>query len=143
VTLLRELGSGFALSTGLKGSRYDTGAGATATGLGTLGLERYWAAYRIAWTGYVAAVERSWSLSNRIALDRFYGEENRIGIALAAGRELESSGARVLSTPVLGASVGGRHGLGGGWAVTYEGSLQRQGEYYTRAGGRLGLRRRF
>jgi len=144
VTVERALRGGFLLSAGLKGSRYDTDVGGvTDTGLGALGVEWYWSLYRAAWTAYLATVEWAWSVSNRVALDRFYGDGCRIGLALAAGHELESVGARVLSTPVLAANVSGRHSLGGGWAITYEVSLQHQGELYTRAGGRLGLRRRF
>jgi len=65
-------------------------------------------------------------------------------VSVAAGRELESiGGGQVLRTDVLGAALAGAHPLAAGWAVTWELSAQRQGNLYTRTGGRLGLRWRF
>jgi YaiO family outer membrane protein len=143
VRVERALPEGFLASAGLKGSRYDSEVGGTYTGLGTVGVEWYRSVYRAAWTAYLSTVEGAWSVSNRVALDRFYGDENRIGLALSAGRELENVGARVVGTQVLAATASARHALGRGWAITGEVTFQRQGELYARAGGRLGLRRRF
>jgi YaiO family outer membrane protein len=138
------LGRGFAASAGMKLSRYETYAGVSSVGIGTLGLDRYWDAYRLGFTGYLATAGGAWSASGRIGCDLFYRELDRVGIAVAFGRELESVGGPApIETLVSAAMLVGRHELGAGWGITYEVGVQRQGDLFTRAGGRLGLRRRF
>lgn len=139
----RELGGGWVAAAGLRWVEYRTTAGRSDGALASAGLERYVRAWRIAGTGYVAALGGEWSGAGRIALDRFYGEEGRAGLALSAGEELENTGQRILRTEVRAASLAGRHPLGGGWSVGWELAAQRQGHAYTRLGGRLAARRRF
>lgn len=143
-SLQRTLGSGFVGSGGVRWSRYDGEAGITDVGVGSLGLESYWGAFRLGWTGYLATLEGDWSASNAVVWDFYYGDRDRAGVILAAGREIESTGgpAPIVST-VLAAALRGRHGFGGEWALTYELGIQRQGDLYTRGGARIGLRRRF
>lgn len=139
----RELGAGLVAGGGLRWSEYRTAEADSDTAVGNLGLEWYWRSLRLAWTGYLAGLRGAWAASGRLALDRFYGEEGRIGLALAAGRELENTGAQIVSTPVLSAGVAGRQPLGAGWTLAYELTVQRQGDLYTRTGAALGIRRRF
>lgn len=143
-SLQRTLGSGFVASAGARGSAYDGDAGAVRTGLGTLGLERYWGAFRVGWTGYLVTLHGRWSASNAAALDLYYGQDGRAGVRAAAGREIEAVGAGepIVST-VLAVGFAGRQGLGGDWALTWEAGLLRQGDLYTRTGARVGLRRHF
>lgn len=143
-SLQRTLGSGFVGSGGVRWSRYDGEAGITDVGIGSLGIESYLGAFRLGWTGYLATLEGDWSASNAVACDLYYGDRGRAGLILAAGREIESTGgpAPIVST-VLAAALRGRHGFGGGWALTYELGIQRQGDLYTRGGARIGLRRHF
>ena len=137
-------GAGFALSSGFKWTRYETDVASSGTQLGTVGVERYFGAHRIAWTGYLSTLAGSWSGSNRVAWDLFYGERGRIGISLSAGREIEAlGGGELLTSRVLGAALGGSTDVHAGWSVTYELAIQRQGDLYTRTGGKLGLRRYF
>ena len=137
------VGAGFGISLGVKQSRYQNQAGAASPTLGTLGVEYYWGSQRLGWTGYLAALASEWSASQRLAWDVYYGERSRIGVGVAAGRQLESTGGpRLLSSDVLAAAVGGRHEIGRDWAVTWEAGIQRQGDLYTRTGARIGLRRR-
>jgi YaiO family outer membrane protein len=145
--LEQGLGAGLVASAGLRAARYGgdpaDGGGARTT-LASAGLERYLGRWRLAGTGYLAGVGGAWSGSGRLAVDLFLGERDRVGVALAAGRELESlGGGRLLASDVAGAALTGRHGLSEAWAVAWEVGVQRQGELYTRAGARLGLRRRF
>ncbi len=143
-SLQRTLGGGFVGSGGVRWSRYESEAGITDAGVGSLGLERYWGAFRLGWTGYLATLDGEWSASNAVAWDLYYRDRDRAGVVVAAGREIESTGGRapVVST-VLAAALRGRHGLGGGWALTYEAGIQRQGDLYTRGGARIGLGRHF
>lgn len=140
----RELGGGAVAAAGFRWSRFLVAAGTVDVGLGSLGVERYWGAWRAGATGYAATVRGAWSASARLALDWFYGEEGRVGVAAAAGRELEVAETReLLSSRVVAAGLAGLHGLGAGWALVWEAGFQRQGDLYTRSGGRLGIRRRF
>lgn len=120
------------------------GATRSDTGLLSLGLEQYGRGWRAALTGYAATVSGAWGASGRLALDWLYGERGRAGIALSGGTEVEVTEARrVAATRVLAAGLAGLHELGPGWALAWELGVQRQGELYTRTGGRLGVRRRF
>lgn len=141
----RALPAGWVASLGGRALRYDGDVSTTAV-LASAGLERYFGRWRAAAVTTAAAVEGEWSASERLALDVFYGEgdRGRAGASVAAGRELEAlGGGRVLRTDVLAAALSGAHPLGARWAVAWELSVQRQGDLYTRTGGRLGLRRRF
>lgn len=139
----RALGHGLVASAGAKASWYARAGGGSAVGLASLGLERYWGAFRAASTGYVAAVDGAVAGSARLALDRFFRDRHRLGVSVAVGRELESlGGGVVLVTPVLGAALAGQATLRGGAAITVELAVQRQGDRYVRAGATLGLRRR-
>jgi YaiO family outer membrane protein len=139
----RELGSGWVAAGGLRWMEYRTSAGRSDGAVASAGLERYVRAWRLAGTGYLAALGGEWSGAGRIALDRFYGDEGRAGLALSAGQEMENTGRRILRTDVRAASLSGRHPLGGGWSLGWELAAQRQGHAYTRLGGRLAARRRF
>ncbi len=143
-SLQRVLGGGFVGSGGLRWSRWETEAGRTDAALGSLGIERYWSAFRLGWTGTLARVASQWAPSNAVAWDVYFGDRDRVGVILAAGREVDSTGgpAPVVST-VLAAAVRGRQGLGAAWALVYEVDVQRQGDFYTRGGARVGLRRSF
>ncbi len=143
VDAARELGGGLVASAGARWAEYRTAAGRSEGGVGSAGLEWYRGEWRLAATAYAAALGGAWAGAGRAAADWLYGEEGRAGLALAAGTDLESTGQRILRTPVRFAGLSGRHPLGGGWSVSWELSAQQQGRYYTRLGGRLGVRRRF
>lgn len=131
-------------SAGVRAARYDGDLSRSTPVFASAGLERYWSRWRAAATTTAVALEGAWSGNGRLALDLFYGEGGRVGVSAAAGRELESLGeGRLLRTNVLAGAITGAHPLRGGWATTWELSAQRQGDLYTRVGGRLGLRRSF
>lgn len=136
-----SLGGGFVASARGRWSRYRTPPGPVDTGLGSLGLERYFGAWRAGATGYAAAVRRTLSGSARLFLDRFYGERSRAGISASAGRELSvAEDLRVEGFRTFAFAAGGAHEIGAGWAVTWELGVQRLEGLTTRTGGRLGIR---
>jgi YaiO family outer membrane protein len=143
-SLQRALGSGFVASAGVRASVYDGDAGTVRTGLGSVGLERYWSALRLGWTGYLATLHARWSASNAVAADFYYGQGSRAGVRVSGGRELETTGAGepTVST-VIAAGLAGRQHLGGDWSLTWEAGVLRQGNLYTRTGARVGLRCHF
>jgi YaiO family outer membrane protein len=144
VGLERALGRGFAASARVRWAHYEGGTGTADPLFASAGVERYFGAQRLAATGYLASLGGALSASARLAWDLYYGERSRIGVALAGGRELESTGASgPLATDVLSGALAGSHAAGEAWAVLYEVGVSRQGDLYTRAGARLGLARRF
>lgn len=143
-SLQRALGRRFVASGGVRWSRWDTEVATADAALGSLGLEVYWGPFRLGWTGMLGTLDGEWAAGNVLAWDHYRGDRDRIGVILAAGRELESTGgpAPLVST-VLAAAVRGQQGLGAAWVLTYEVSIQRQGDLFTRGGARLGIRRSF
>jgi len=140
----RGLGAGWIASAGMRAARYESELTSSTPLFASAGLERYWGRWRAAATTMAVGLGNSWSGGGRLALDLFYGNDGRVGVSAAAGRELESLGeGQLLRSDVLGAAIAGAHPLRGAWAVTWELSGQRQGVLYTRIGGRLGLRRAF
>lgn len=140
----RDLGAGWLAALGGRVLRYDGELGASTVALTTLGLERYFGRWRAAGSGTAAGLHGEWSGSGRLALDLYYGERGRVGASVAAGRELESlGGGQVLRTDVVAAALTGAHPLSAAWAITWDLTAQRQGDLYTRVGGRLGVRRSF
>jgi len=143
-SLHRALPSGFVASAGVRWSRYESDTVATKAGVGTLGIERYWGAFRLGVTGYLGSLHGEWSASNAVAWDFYYRDEDRVGLVVSGGREIESTGgSEPIVSVVIAAGLAGRHALGGGWALAYQAGVQRQGDFYTRTGARLGLRRQF
>ena len=144
--LERAIAAGWIASAGVRAARYESDLTRSTPIFASAGLERYWGRWRAAATTTAVELGNQWSGSGRLALDLFYGDgdEGRVGVSAAAGRELESLGqGQLLRSNVLAAAVAGSHPLRGAWAMTWELSAQRQGDLYTRIGGRLGLRRRF
>jgi YaiO family outer membrane protein len=140
----RAVAEGWLASAGVRAARYESDLSRSTPLFASAGLERYWGRWRAAATTTAVGLGSAWSGSGRLALDLYYGEEGRVGVSAGAGRELESLGqGQLLRSNVLSAALTGAHPLLGGWAVTWELSAQRQGDLYTRTGGRLGLRRRF
>jgi YaiO family outer membrane protein len=141
VDAARVLSGGWVLHGGLTRTDYTT----VGTTLGTATVERYWGNYRAAYTAYLAKLEgQALALSNRLAVDRYYGadQQSRLGLSLALGREIEAQGPEVvtLATRAVGVSV--RHWLNPAWAITADVTWTSEGDAYNRIGTRAGLRRR-
>lgn len=139
-----RLGRGFVVGTGGRWARYESAVASVNVFIANAGLEYYRGPFRLAYTVYGSELDRSWSTSHAVGFDYFYRQGDRIGVVLTIGRELESlGGGRVLATDVLAAALIGRSGLGAGWSLTYGVEMARQGDLYSRSGGRLGVLREF
>lgn len=132
---------GWGAHLALRHTEYDY----ALTNLGILTLERYWGDYRAAYTlysGYLA--EAGSTISQRVQFSHYYADHSWLGMALSGGQELENLGSgMVLQSDVQSLIFNGRHWFNSVWAVSYEAALTRQGNYYTRTGASLGLRRQF
>lgn len=137
----RVLRGGWVLHGGLTRTDYTT----VGTTLGTATIERYWGDYRAAYTAYVAKLDgQALVLNNRLAVDRYYGvdQRSRLGLSLALGREVEGQGPEVVTLAIRSISVSARHWLNPAWAVTADVIWVSEGDAYNRIGTRAGLRRR-
>lgn len=132
---------GWGAYVGLRHTEYDS----ASTNLGIFTLERYWGNYRAAYALYSGYLANAGStISQRMQFSRYYSDHSWLGIALSGGQELENLGSRgVLQTNVQSLIFNGRHWLSNEWAVSYEVSVTQQGDFYTRNGASLGLRRQF
>ena len=132
-------GNGFAIGAGFRWSRYESATVSTGVGITHAGLEYYFGAYRVAWTSFLSTIHSDWSTSHSVAADLFY-RGGRIGLVLAAGTEIESTGGgKVVASDILSAALIGRSHVGAGWSLSYGLEVQRQGDLYSRSGGRLGV----
>ncbi len=135
-------GAGFFESVTYRRTAYAFGS-VDAT---SVGVERYWKAFRVGYTVTGAAIPgigTDWE--HAAAVDYYYGPGSSVvGLRLTAGRELENVGTPVpAASNVLGASITGRHWFRPSWGLSYSLGRFRQGTAYTRTGGGLGLDRRF
>ena len=140
--LRRGFAGGWGLSAGLRHSEYT----ASATDLLVLGVERYWASWRAAYTFYSGRPEGAGSgAAHRVELHRFYGERSSIGVSVAKGREVENVGppTGVITSDVTSLVLVGRHWISPEWAFSYELHRVEQGDLYNRNGLQLGIRYRF
>jgi YaiO family outer membrane protein len=139
------IGGGLAAYGGLRWSRYEGDVVSTDVALGSVGVEYYAGAHRVALTAFVPRVEGTWSASAAAAWDLFYRGRDRLGVVVSAGRELESvGGGQVVATATFAFAAFGRTALGDGpWSLSYGAECQVMRDLYTRAGGRLGVVREF
>jgi len=136
-----EAGSGWVGHLGLRHSEFET----ATTDMTLLTAERYWKSWRGA---YALAVNRlrgaGTATSHSLQASYYYTDTGAIGLAVAAGRELENLGpAGILETRTRAVTLVGRQSVGSRWAVTYDLGLTDQGDLYTRRSVRVGLRHQF
>ena len=125
---------------GLRHSRYP----ADIVNMGIFGAERYFKAYRGAYTLYVAHLNgKGTAFSHAFQGNYYYGERNSVGAGFAFGQEIESVPGGLVRTDVLDFSFTGRHWMTNKWGLSYVAIWHRQGELYTRRGGQIGLLLRF
>jgi YaiO family outer membrane protein len=133
-------GRGWGVKAGLRHSEF-TAAGVDVR---VLGAERYFGAWRAAYTLYSGRPERAgnWEEAHQARLDRYYGERSSIGVAFTTGREAENVGPPlgIVVSPVDNLTLIGRHWLTRAWALSYELLAHEQGDLYRRRGLRLGAR---
>jgi YaiO family outer membrane protein len=132
----RLLGKGWIGRAGLRNNRYQS----DTVNMGVFGAERYFKAYRGAYTLYVAHLNgKGTALSHVFQGSYYYGERNSVGAGFAFGQEIESVPGGLVRTNVLDVSFTGRHWMTKKWGLSYVAVWHRQGDLYSRSGGQLGL----
>ena len=136
----RIFGKGWIGRAGLRHSRYP----ADIVNMGIFGAERYFKAYRGAYTLYVAHLNgKGTALSHAFQGSYYYGERNSVGAGFAFGQEIESVPGGLIKTDVLDFSFTGRHWMTNKWGLSYVAVWHRQGDIYTRGGAQIGLLLRY
>jgi YaiO family outer membrane protein len=111
------------------------------------GVEKYWKNYRFTYNMYLAGKkEAEKSLSNRIQIDRYYGENSStISTDVAFGNEIQSifSDNKILKSNFTSFSIGGKHWINKQFGINYNASFLRQEKFYSRGGTTLGAIFRF
>jgi YaiO family outer membrane protein len=132
----RVFNKGWVGRAGLRHSRYP----ADIVNMGIFGAEKYFKAYRGAYTLYVAHLNgKGTALSHVIQGNYYYGERNSVGAGFAFGQEIESVPGGLIKTNVLDLSFTGRHWMTNKWGVSYVVLWHRQGDFYTRSGAQIGF----
>ena len=131
-----EFAPGWLLHGGLKAAGYEK----STVSEGSLRLERYVSdfSWSVAWKPVRGLGRYAQSFEARGSY--YYGDKSMVGLIAAIGREATSVGAQdVVLADVRSLALVGRHQLGANWALTYALAQTRQGGFYTRTGGRLGV----
>ena len=136
----RLLGRGWIGRAGLRHSRHPS----DTVNIGVFGAEKYFNAYRGAYSLYVAHLNgRGTAVSHAFQGNYYYGERNSVGAGFAFGQEIESVPGGLIRTDVLDVSFTGRHWMNSRWGLSYVAVWHRQGIAYTRSGAQVGLLIRF
>lgn len=134
-------GWGYALS--VRGRQYP-GLSVSTEGVS---VDRYWRSFRAAYTlsGTQISNASGNALGHGFLFTKFYGQDDasNITLRLNAGREAENIGGPVLVSTVAAVGLAGVHWFSGNTsAVSWSGSVTRQGNLYTRSEFQLGFRHR-
>jgi YaiO family outer membrane protein len=142
--LQKSFADGWDVQAGLRHSTYTN----ASSNMVVLTGERYWGDYRASYKLYLSKLPGAGTAPNNNAqLSYYYTGTGRdfLTLGLSKGRQVESlgPGLGVLITDVTNVSVSGRHWLTPAWGLSYEATMEHQGNLYSRKGIRLGLRYAF
>lgn len=134
-TLNYEFAPAWLLNGGLRQARYDN---VTVNQL-SLGAEHYFGDWGAALTVFNSHAygENAQTWVGR--LSRYYGDRDRINLLLATGREPTSIAGTIINSDVRAITLTGRHWIAPRVAIDYAVGTTRQGDFYSRTGGSLGL----
>ncbi|MDR7192034.1 YaiO family outer membrane beta-barrel protein [Luteimonas terrae] len=139
VRLQHAFDSGTVLASSLRRTRYPE---VTVDRL-AVAVEQYWGDWRLGYTFNRTDVAGNRVSGHDVALDRYYGDRDAIGLRLTSGSEDALQGTDVVATAVRALAVQGRHGFADDWALHWGVGYVRQGAFYDRRWVQLGLRRAF
>lgn len=116
--LNRALADGWGIQGGLKHLTYNN----TAVDVLDFTVERYFGAFRAAWTITPSRSDTAGSASaQRLQFGYYYGDGNAVQLLLASGREVDKPVAvdSVIATDVRNVSLFGQHALSPAWVFVY------------------------
>lgn len=134
-TLQYEFAPAWLLHGGARQARYD----AVTVNQLSLGAEHYFGNWGAALTLYNSHAYGDDAQTWVGRLSHYYGDRDRINLVLAAGREPTSIAGTIVTSDVRSVTLTGRHWIAPRVAVDYALGTTRQGDFYSRTGGSLGL----
>ncbi len=134
-SLQYEMAPAWLLHAAARQLRYD----AVTVNQVSLGAEHYFGNWGAAISAYNSHAYAENALTWVGRLSRYYGERDRINLLLAAGREPTSLAGSIVTSDVRSLTLTGRHWLSPTLAIDYSLGTARQGDFYSRTGGSLGL----
>lgn len=125
---------------GLRSTQYNS---ATVT-QGTLALERYVGSFSALLAWRPVQTQGSSTSSTELRGSYYYADRSSVSLSVAGGQEaVQVSDTELQLAEVRTTTLSGRHWLAPAWALNYEWSTTRQGEFYTRSGWRIGVQHLF
>lgn len=134
-TLQYEFAPAWLLHAGARQARYD----AVTVNQLSLGAEHYFGDWGAALTLFNSHAYGDNVQTVVGRLSRYYGDRDRINLVLAAGREPTSIAGAIVNSDVRSVALTGRHWIAPRVAIDYAVGATRQGDFYSRTGGSLGL----
>jgi len=136
-----NFGAGWIGTAGFRHNHYS----ADKVNMGVFGVEKYFKAYRGAYTLFVAHLNGSGASTSHVFQGNYYyGERSSVGAGVAFGQEIESVGnGQFIRSDVREVSLIGRHWINQRWGLSYVALWHRQGTFYTRSGAQVGVLLRF
>ncbi len=139
-TLQYEFARAWLLHGGLRTTQYSR---ASVT-QGSAMLEHYFGPFSALAAWRPVQTQGSSTASTELRGSYHYGGRSGVSLSLSAGQEaVQLSDSELQLADVRASVLGGRHWLTPAWALSYEWSSTRQGDFYTRQGWRLGVQHLF
>lgn len=139
-SLQYEFAPAWLLHGGLRNTLYNS---ATVTQASVM-LEHYFGPFSALAAWRPVQTQGSSTASTELRGSYYYAERSSVSLSLSAGQETVQISDRALQLADVRSTVlGGRHWLNAAWALNYEWSSTRQGEFYTRSGWRIGVQHLF
>jgi len=139
-TLQYEFAPAWLVHGGLRNTLYSS---ATVTQASAM-LEHYFGNFSALAAWRPVQTQGSSTSSTELRGSYYYAERSSVSLSLSAGQEaVQVSDSELQLADVRSTVLGGRHWLMPSWALNYEWSSTRQGEFYTRSGWRIGVQHLF
>lgn len=131
-----EFRKAWLLHGGFKHARYDT----TTVDTASVMLEHYFGNWSVLGAVHAAQAVGQRTHAGELRATYYYGDASSVGLILSSGDEATQLGpASVAVTPVRALALVGRHDLDGPWSLNWSAHHVRQGGFYTRSGGHVGV----
>lgn len=133
----RSFDRGLNLGVGYRFREYD----AAQTHGVLFSAEQYIGAFRLAYSYSPSFVRNRTAHNHGLQLGYWYSDYSFVNLSFGIGDEINTIvPLGVVSAPVESYGINGRHWITPDWAITWSFGHQRQGNFYDRTGGQIGIR---
>lgn len=137
VHVQRSFDGGLNLGAGYRFREYAT----AQTHAALFTAEQYLSSFRLAYTYSPSFVRNQTAHNHNVQLGYWYSDYSFVNLSYGIGNELNNIiPFGVVSAQVESYGINGRHWITPTWAITWSFGHQRQGHFYDRTGGHIGIR---